>query len=90
MVEVLLEGLPARVEEATVLNWLFEEGDTVKEGDELVEVQSSEGNLTIAANASGVLAEVYYDEGEIVARGEVLCTIDDEEAEMDDPGRDEE
>jgi pyruvate/2-oxoglutarate dehydrogenase complex dihydrolipoamide acyltransferase (E2) component len=85
-----LEGLSARVEEATVLNWLFEEGDTVKEGDELVEVQSSEGNLTILANSAGVLAEVYYDEGEIVARGEVLCTIDDEESEMDDPGRDDE
>ncbi len=80
MVEVLLEGLAAHVEEATILNWFIEEGDSVNEGDDLVELSTEEGNVTIQACATGVLAEVYYDEGEIVAKGEVLCTIDDEES----------
>ncbi|MFA6600910.1 MAG: biotin/lipoyl-containing protein [Candidatus Omnitrophota bacterium] len=82
MVEVLLEGLGARVEEATILNWFIEEGDAISEGDDLVELQSEEGTVTIVAHSAGVLAEVYYDEGEVVARGEVLCTIDDEESEI--------
>jgi pyruvate/2-oxoglutarate dehydrogenase complex dihydrolipoamide acyltransferase (E2) component len=84
MVEVLLEGLAAHVEEATILNWFFEEGDAVNEGDDLVELQTEEGNITIQAAGTGLLAEVYYDEGEVVARGEVLCTIDDEESEIED------
>lgn len=84
MVEVLLEGLAAHVEEATILNWFIEEGDSVKEGDDLVELSTEEGNVTIRAGVSGVLAEVYYDEGEIVSKGEVLCTIDDEESELGD------
>lgn len=79
MKEVALEGLSEKVEEATIQAWYFEEGDAVNEGDDLVELSTEEGTVTIQSPASGVLAEVYYDEGEIVAKGEVLCAIDDEE-----------
>lgn len=89
MIEVLLEGLASHVEEATIQNWFFEEGDEISEGDELVELSTEDGNIRIQAGATGVLAEVYYDEGEVVAKGEVLCTIDDEASEMDDSDRDE-
>ncbi|MBI3317002.1 MAG: biotin/lipoyl-binding protein [Candidatus Omnitrophica bacterium] len=84
MVEIILEGLPANVEEGTIQNWYFEEGDPVNEGDELVELTTEEGPITVQASKSGILAEVYYDEGEVVAKGEVLCTIDDEESEDKD------
>ena len=85
MIEVLLEGLPAKVDEATIQAWFFEEGDPINEGDDLVEVSTEEGTLTIVAPASGILTEVYYDEGETVAKGEILCSVDDEEAEIEDP-----
>lgn len=90
MIEVLLEGLGPNVEEATVQNWFFEEGDAISEGDDLVELVTEEGTLTIQATGSGVLAEVYYDEGEIVSKGEVLCTIDDEESKLEEDDEKEE
>lgn len=91
MVEVPLEGLAKNVEEATIQTWYFEEGDPVNEGDDLVELTSEEGTVTIQAATSGILAEVYYDEGDVVAKGEVLCTIDDEESdEEDDENKDKE
>lgn len=80
MVEVVLEGLPSHIEEGTIQTWFFEEGDAVNEGDDLVEITTEDGTITIQAAAAGILAEVYYDEGEVVAKGEVLCTIDDEES----------
>lgn len=83
MVEVVLEGLGKNIDEGTVQTWFFEEGDAVSEGDDLVELTTEEGTINIQAPCSGILAEVYYDEGEIAAKGEVLCTLDDEEAEMD-------
>lgn len=79
MVEVVLEGLGPEVAEATVQSWFFEEGDSVEEGDDLLELATEEGPVTLQAPKAGVLAEVYYDEGETVAKGEILCTIDDEE-----------
>ncbi|HXV27602.1 MAG TPA: biotin/lipoyl-containing protein [bacterium] len=87
MVEVTLEGMGSDVEEGTIQNWLFEEGDPVNQGDNLVEVSTGETTLTVTSPVSGILAEVYYDEGEQVTKGEVLCTIDEEEdfsAEEDD------
>ena len=80
MVEVALAGLPPHAEEATIQSWFFEEGDPVSEGDDLVELAVEEGTVTLQAAASGILAEVYYDEGEVVTKGEVLCTIDNEES----------
>ncbi len=84
MVEVPLEGLARNVEEATVKVWYVEEGDPVQEGDDLVELSTEEGVLMIHAPSSGILAEVYYDEGEVVAKGELLCCIDDELGEDDE------
>ena len=84
MVEVALKGLGAKVDEGTIKTWFYEEGDTVSEGEDLVELTSEEGTVMIQAPSSGVLAEVYYDEGETVANGEILCTIDDEEADSDE------
>ncbi len=79
MVEVTLEGLGREIEEGTIQNWFFEEGDPVNAGDDLVEISTAEGLITIQAPAAGILAEVYYDEGEAVVKGELLCTIDEEE-----------
>ena len=84
MKEVALEGLSKNTEEATIQTWFFEEGDAVKQGDDLAELTSEDGPVTISAPIGGILAEVYYDEGEVVAKGEVLCIIDDDSADDED------
>ena len=74
-----LNSLPERIKEVTIQAWYFEEGDAVVKGDEIAELSTEEGIMTVTAPASGVLAEVYYDEGELVERGEVLCLIEGDE-----------
>lgn len=86
MTEVTLENLPGGAGEATVQAWHFEEGDAVMKGDEIAELSMEEGTVTISAPVSGILAEVYYDEGESVALGEVLCLIEEEGVEEEEPG----
>lgn len=81
MKEVLLSGLPAGENEAQVQNWLFEEGDAVSEGDLLVELLVGDAVFTLAAPCAGILAEVYYDEGETVERDEVICAVEEEKME---------
>lgn len=88
MKEVILEGLGQNVDEGTLQTWFFEEGDAVNEGDDLVELATEAGVMTIQAPAAGILAEVYYDEGEVVAKGEVLCTIDNDEGSEEDEEKD--
>lgn len=90
MVEVVLESLPGGIGQATVQAWYFEEGDAVTKGDEIAELTSEEGNVTVIAPATGILAEVYYDEGESVELGEVLCLIEKESLEEEDEKEEEE
>ncbi len=78
MKEVFLGELGGDVAEATIQRWFFEEGDTVTEGEELVELSSENGTFCIQAPATGLLSEVYFDEGETVPKGEVLCMVDDD------------
>ncbi|HOW87705.1 MAG TPA: biotin/lipoyl-binding protein [Candidatus Omnitrophota bacterium] len=89
MFEVLAKGLGKNVDEATVKTWFFEEGDSVTEGDDLVELAMEDASITITAPVSGILTEVCIDEDETVQRDEVLCIIDDEEGDLSD-GEDEE
>lgn len=84
MREVILDAISEHLEEAVIQNWFYEEGDAVTEGDDLVEFTTEDGPVMIAAPCTGVLAEVYYDEGETVGRGEVLCVIDDDESDDED------
>ncbi len=79
MVEVVLGDLGKDIVEATLQRWFFEEGDSVNEGDDLVELSGENGTFIIQAPATGVVSEVYYDEGEIVQKGEVLCVVDNDE-----------
>jgi 2-oxoglutarate dehydrogenase E2 component (dihydrolipoamide succinyltransferase) len=86
MVEVTLQNLPGGAGEATIQSWYFEEGDAVVKGDEIAELSAEEGLVTITAPASGILAEVYYDEGEAVEVGEILCLIEDEKSSVEETG----
>ncbi len=81
MTEVSLRNLSKEYEEATIQNWFFEEGDPVAEGDDLVELLTEDGVVTLPAPVSGVLAEVYYDEGEVVSSDELLCVIDEDSSD---------
>lgn len=82
MIEVLAKGLPSNVEDVTIKTWFVEEGDPVTEGDDLVELATEDTVITIQAPATGILAEVYFDEDETVQRDEAICIIDDEEGDL--------
>lgn len=98
MIEVLAKGLGKRVDEAVIKRWYFEEGDHVTEGDDLAELLAGKTALVIPVPTTGILAEVYFDEGETVQRDELICVIDEkmndlesgEDGDDDEDGRSEE
>ncbi len=61
--------------EATVVAWLVQPGATVSAEQELVEVQTEKSLLTVAAPASGVLAEHRAQPGDKVAVGDVIALL---------------
>src|SRR5437764_931560 len=63
------------MEEGTILNWLVSEGDEVKRGQEIVEIETDKANMTYEADTDGVLVEIVAEEGQTLPLGEVICRI---------------
>ena len=77
MLEVRLAQMNEGVKDATVTYWLAEEGDTVQEGQDLVELMVDGSAIKVTTPRSGILNEVFFTEGDAIAVGDVLCEIDD-------------
>jgi len=75
-IKVLMPQLGEAVEEATITRWLKSEGDTVKEYEALVEINTDKVDTEIPAPASGILLKIVQaEEGATVAVGMVLAWI---------------
>ena len=63
------------VEELSVINWLKKEGETVKEFDLIVELETDKVTTEIPSPASGVLLKILAQAGETVKVGSILAWI---------------
>lgn len=76
MTKVVLPELGEGVTEAVVSFWHFEEGQTVKEGQDLVEMATDKATFNVPVPATGVVKQRLFEEGCKVKVGEVLAIID--------------
>jgi len=74
-VEIHVPELGESVADATVGRWLKAEGDEVKSGEPLVELETDKINFEVEAEQDGVLESIAKGEGETVNVGEVIGTI---------------
>jgi 2-oxoglutarate dehydrogenase E2 component (dihydrolipoamide succinyltransferase) len=60
-----------------VARWLKQEGDPVKAGEAIVELETDKANLEVSAERSGVLTHITYHEGDEVHVGDALGVIEE-------------
>jgi len=75
--KIIVPEMGESVLEATVSRWHKKEGDPVKVGDILVELETDKVNLEVGAKSSGILSKVEVPEGGDVKVGDILGTIDE-------------
>ena len=75
MTQILLPELGEGIESAVVSSWLYKEGDTVKEGDDLVELVTDKATFNVSATVSGNLKQILIPEGKDVKIGAPLAVI---------------
>jgi 2-oxoglutarate dehydrogenase E2 component (dihydrolipoamide succinyltransferase) len=76
-IDVTVPALGESIVEATVGRWLKAEGDAVKQGEALVELETDKVNMEVASTGSGVLKSIVKPEGEIVNIGDVIAVLDE-------------
>jgi 2-oxoglutarate dehydrogenase E2 component (dihydrolipoamide succinyltransferase) len=63
------------ITEGTISKWLVKEGDSVGQGDVLLELETDKVNLEISAEEAGVVHKIIRQEGETVIIGEAVGLI---------------
>lgn len=74
--EITVPALGESIVEATVGRWLKDQGESVTEGEPVVELETDKVNVEVPATASGTLQSIAKREGETVAVGDVLALLD--------------
>jgi pyruvate dehydrogenase E2 component (dihydrolipoyllysine-residue acetyltransferase) len=87
--DVTMPRLSDSMEEGTILKWLVEEGDEVKKGQEIVEIETDKANMTYESDTEGTLIEIVANEGDTLALGEVIARIGDADEKPSGGGEEE-
>ena len=73
--QVTLPEVGDNVEQGTVVTVLVKVGDTVAEGQAVIEIETDKAVVEVPANAAGTVAEVNVKEGDTVKVGGVILTL---------------
>ena len=63
--------------EVDIMKWYVKEGDEVKKGDRLVEIESEKASLDIEADFDGVITKIMAKEGEVTSIGQVIAEMEE-------------
>ena len=63
------------ISEVEIAEWLVEDGEYVEKDQSIAEIDSDKATLELPAEESGII-KLLVNSGDIVAVGEVVCTID--------------
>ena len=77
--EILMPALSPTMEEGTLAKWLKKEGDAVKSGDIIAEIETDKATMEFEAIDDGTITQILVAEGsDNVKVGTVIATISGE------------
>jgi len=82
--KVFMEALSPTMEEGKLVKWLKNEGDAVKSGDPLGEVETDKAIMELVARGDGVLRKRLINEGDSAAVGTLVGVIAGKDENIDD------
>lgn len=79
--EIVMPRLSDTMETGTIAKWLKQEGDAVKRGETIAEIETDKANMELESYASGILANISVKEGESAGVGEPIAVVAADENE---------
>ncbi|HEY2570532.1 MAG TPA: dihydrolipoamide acetyltransferase family protein [Solirubrobacteraceae bacterium] len=74
MADLVMPRLSDTMEEGTILRWLKHDGDDVRRGDELVEIETDKANMVYESDLDGTLQTVAA-EGDTLPVGQLIARV---------------
>lgn len=63
-------------EKIELVRWLRKEGDSVSQGDEMIELVTDKAAFPVESPYSGILKKIIIEEGSVVKKGDILGIMD--------------
>jgi len=82
MREIILPRLDPEMKEGTILEWIRKEGDAVKKGEPIAEVEGEKVIFEVEAPESGILARILVNEGNSVPIATPIAILAEKEEEV--------
>ncbi|CAB0150327.1 Dihydrolipoyllysine-residue acetyltransferase component of pyruvate dehydrogenase complex [Pseudidiomarina piscicola] len=81
--DFILPDIGEGIVECEIVEWLVQEGDSIKEDQPVVDVMTDKALVQIPAKDDGVVAKLYYQQGDIAKVHEPLFAIQGNDDEAD-------
>jgi len=75
MKEIVMPHMGVVVETGKIVKWFVKEGDFIKEGEPLFDVETEKVNITIDSKDAGIILKIIHKEGDVVPVGETVAMI---------------
>jgi len=76
IIELKMPKMGESISEATIINWLFQVGDTVDAEETILEVATDKVDSEVPSPCSGVIKEILFQSNDVVAVGTVMAIIE--------------
>lgn len=80
--KILMPKLSDTMTEGVILKWLKKEGDKVKQGEILVEIESDKADMEVEAYDSGVVRKIFISAGEKAPIGSPIAIIAEKDEDI--------
>lgn len=77
---ITMPQLGESVTEGTINTWLVSVGDHVEKYDPIAEIMTDKVNAEVPSSYTGTIKEIITEEGTTIAVGDLMCTIETDEA----------
>ncbi len=80
--EVTMPSMGADMTEGTIVKWLKSEGDEVKRGDKLAEIETDKTVVEMESYGDGILKKIVVAEGQVVPVGQLIAYVGEDDDEI--------
>src|SRR4051812_49754132 len=81
--KIFMEALSPTMEEGRLVKWLKNEGDAVKSGEPLAEVETDKAIMELVARGDGILRKRLINEGDARPVGQLVGVIASKDENID-------
>src|SRR5512135_2424053 len=73
------------MQEGTLVRWVRNEGEDIKKGDVLAEIETDKATVEVESSASGVVRKLLVDQGAVVPIGAAIAIVGGKDETISEP-----